>query len=47
MLFKETIRRTIAQAVSHRPLTVEARIPARASPHGICGGKRGTGRGFY
>jgi hypothetical protein len=28
----------MAQAVSHRPLTVEARVRARVSPCGICGG---------
>jgi hypothetical protein len=38
--------RTVAQAVSRRPLTAEARIRARASPSGICGGQSGTGTGF-
>jgi hypothetical protein len=32
----------MAQAVSRRPLTAEARV----SPCGICGGQNGTGTGF-
>jgi hypothetical protein len=36
----------MAQVVSHRPLTVEARVRARANPCGICGGQSGTGTGF-
>jgi hypothetical protein len=36
----------MAQAVSRRPLTAEARIRSRASPCGICGGQNGTGTGF-
>jgi hypothetical protein len=35
----------MAQAVSRRPLTVEARVRSRVSPCGICGGQ-GTGTGF-
>jgi hypothetical protein len=34
--------RAMAQAVSRRPLTAEARV----SPRGICGGQNGTGTGF-
>jgi hypothetical protein len=36
----------MAQAVSRRPLTAEARVRYRASPCGICGGQSGTGTGF-
>jgi hypothetical protein len=36
----------MAQAVSRRPLTTEARIRARFNPCGICGGRSGTGTGF-
>jgi hypothetical protein len=36
----------MAQAVSRRPLTVEARVRSRVSPRGICGGRSGTGTGF-
>jgi hypothetical protein len=36
----------MAQAVSRRPLTAEARIRARLNPRGICGGQSGTGTGF-
>jgi hypothetical protein len=38
--------RAMAQAVSRRPLTAEARIRARVNPCGICGGHSGTGTGF-
>jgi hypothetical protein len=34
--------RTVAQAVSRRPLTAEARV----RPCGICGGQSGTRTGF-
>jgi hypothetical protein len=37
----------MAQAVSRRPLTTEARVRSRFSPCGICGGQRGTGTGFF
>jgi hypothetical protein len=36
----------MAQAVSRRPLTAEARILSRVGPCGICGGQSGTGKGF-
>jgi hypothetical protein len=36
----------MAQAVSRRPLTAEARVRPRVSPCGICGGQSGTGTGF-
>jgi hypothetical protein len=36
----------MAQAVSRRPLTAEARVRSRISPFGICGGQSGTGTGF-
>jgi hypothetical protein len=36
----------MAQAVSRRPLTAEARVRSRVSPCGICGGQSGTGTGF-
>jgi hypothetical protein len=38
--------RTIAQVVSRRYLTEEARVSARDTPCGICGGQSGTGTGF-
>jgi hypothetical protein len=38
--------RVIAQAVSHRLLTAEARFRAHGSPCGICGGQSDTGTGF-
>jgi hypothetical protein len=38
--------RAMAQAVSRRPLTAEARVHARASSCGICSGQSGTGTGF-
>jgi hypothetical protein len=36
----------MAQAVSHRPFTAEARARSRFSPCRICGGQSGTGTGF-
>jgi hypothetical protein len=38
--------RAMAQVVSRRPLTAEARVRARVNPCGICGGQSGTGTGF-
>jgi hypothetical protein len=38
--------RGIAQVVSRRPLIGEARVRARVSPCGICGGQSDTGAGF-
>jgi hypothetical protein len=40
------VGRATAQAVSRRPLAAEARVRARVSPCGICGGQSGTGTGF-
>jgi hypothetical protein len=36
----------MAQVVSRRPLTAEARVHARVNPYGIYGGQSGTGTGF-
>jgi hypothetical protein len=36
----------MAQAVSRRLLTAEARVRSRVSPFGICGGQSGNGTGF-
>jgi hypothetical protein len=39
--------RAMAQAVSRRPVTAEARVRSRVSPCRICGGQSGTGTGFF
>jgi hypothetical protein len=39
--------RAMAQAVSRRSLTVEARVQCRVGPCGICGGQSGTATGFF
>jgi hypothetical protein len=36
----------MAQAVSRRPLSAEARVLSRVSQCEICGGQSGTGTGF-
>ena len=36
----------MAQAVSRRPLTAEARVRSRVGPRGICDGQSGTGTGL-
>jgi hypothetical protein len=36
----------MAQVVSRRPLTAEARFRVRVNPCGICSGQSGTGTGF-
>jgi hypothetical protein len=36
----------MAQAVSRRPSTAEARARSRVSPCGICGGQSDNGTGF-
>jgi hypothetical protein len=38
--------RAMAQVVTRRPLTAEARGRARVNPCGICGGYSGTATGF-
>jgi hypothetical protein len=37
----------MAQAISRRPLTAEARVRSRVSPCGICGGQSGNGTVFF
>jgi hypothetical protein len=37
----------MAQAVSRRSVTAEARVRSRVSPCEICGGQSGTGTGFF
>jgi hypothetical protein len=36
----------MSQAVSHQPLTAEARVRGRVNPCGICGGQSETGTGL-
>ena len=38
--------RAMAQAVSRRPLTADARVRSRLGPCGICGGRSSVGIGF-
>jgi hypothetical protein len=38
--------RAMAQVVSRRPLTAEARVCAPVNPYGICGEQSETGTGF-
>jgi hypothetical protein len=45
--FNSWLGRAMSQAVSRRPLTVDARVRSRVSPCGICGGQSGTGTGFF
>jgi hypothetical protein len=42
----QTVGRVMAQVVSRRPLTAEARVRDRVNPCGICGGQNGTGTGL-
>jgi hypothetical protein len=37
----------MAQAVSRRPFTAEARVLVRVSTCGICGGQNGAGKDFF
>ena len=39
--------RAVAQAVSRRHLTAEARVRSQVSLCEICGGPSGTGKGFF
>jgi hypothetical protein len=43
---KQECGRAMAQAVSRRPPTAEARVRSRVSPCGICGGQSGIWTGF-
>jgi hypothetical protein len=44
--YNSVLGRAMAQAVSRRPLTAEARVRSRVSPCVICGGQSGTGTSF-
>jgi hypothetical protein len=37
----------MAQVVSHRPLTMDARVHVQVSPCGFCGEHSGTGTDFH
>jgi len=39
--------RTTARAVGWQPFTAEGRALSQVSPWEICGGRSGTGTGFY
>ena len=45
-IFNTLRGRAMAQAVSRRLLTAEARVRSRVGPCRICGGQSGTGTGF-
>jgi hypothetical protein len=42
----KTVSGAMAQAVSRRPVTAEARVRSWVGPRGICGGQSDTGTGF-
>jgi hypothetical protein len=46
IVLQATVGRAKAQVDTRRPVTTEARVRARISPCGICGGQSGTGTGF-
>jgi hypothetical protein len=46
MRLNSALGRAMAQAISRRPLTAEARVRSRVSPCEISGGQSGTGTGF-
>jgi hypothetical protein len=46
MVLMVVVGPAIAQGVSRRPPTAEARVRSRLSPCGICSGQNGTGTGF-
>jgi hypothetical protein len=45
-IYATLLGRAMAQEVSRRPLTSEARVRSRVSQCGICGGQSGIGTGF-
>jgi hypothetical protein len=46
-ILKQILGCAIAQAVSRRLLSAEARFQFQASTCGICGGQNGTGAGLF
>jgi hypothetical protein len=46
VVLKHKKGRAMAQVVSRRPLTTEARVCTQVNPYGICGGQSGTETGF-
>ena len=46
MYGRKIVSCAVAQAVSRRPLTAEARVLSRVSPCGICGGQSGAVTSF-